>query len=264
MKKYTVFKLFWITIFICLCFGYLLNINALYVIFVWVLFFVFIVSWASFDMRLQFFIPVFFKGNLQGKKLALTFDDGPTLFTPYILNLLEQYNCKATFFCIGQQIEKYPDIAKQIVNQGHIIANHTYTHTNKMGFLSSAEVLIEIEKNQKLIQQTVQIIPQWFRPPFGVTNPSITKAIQQCNLICIGWNIRSLDTVSKTADEIFKRVKRKLKPNGIILLHDTNEKTVVALEQLLVELKKQHYTVVPLNELIAQNAYSNEKDNFII
>jgi peptidoglycan-N-acetylglucosamine deacetylase len=261
MNKYTVFRLFWITVFVLLCLGYLLNKNALYVIFIWLFVFVCMVSWASFDMRLQFFIPAFFKGNLQGKNIALTFDDGPTLYTPQVLDLLEKYNYKATFFCIGQQIQQHPNIAKQILSKGHSIANHTYTHTNKMGFLSVNEVISEIEQNQQIIQQTLQITPQWFRPPFGVTNPSIAKAIQQTNLKCIGWNIRSLDTVIQSPTKIVNRLKRKLKPNGIVLMHDTSEKSVIALEQLLKEIKLQQYTVVPLSDLLVQQPYSNEKNN---
>jgi len=265
MNKYLVFKLLWALIFVFLIVGYLFDKISLFVIFWALLVCLGLLSWASFDMRLQLFTPVFFKGK-QGNinNLALTFDDGPTLFTPKILDLLEKSNCKATFFCIGQQIEKYPEIAKQIIASGHIIANHTYTHTTKMGFLSVEEVVQEIDKNQKLIKNLLNISPQWFRPPFGVTNPAIAKAITQNKMLCIGWNIRSLDTISKSAAEIFNRIQPKLKTNGIILLHDTSEKTVQALEQLLVEIKKQQFTVVPLDELIAEKAYKNEKNNFTI
>lgn len=260
MSRYTIFRLFWIFIFLLLCLGYLLNLNGLAVIFIWLLVFIGIVSWASFDMRLQFFVPAIFKGNLAGNKIALTFDDGPTPFTLEIIDLLDKYQYKATFFCIGKQIQQYPDIAKKIIEKGHILANHTFTHSPKMGFLSANAVIDEIEKNQKLINQTLQITPQWFRPPFGVTNPAIAKAICQSNLSCIGWSIRSLDTVSKTPNEVYNRVIRKLKPNGIVLMHDTSKKTVLALEQLLREVEQQQFTVVPLNVLIDLDPYNNEKN----
>ncbi|UYW00991.1 polysaccharide deacetylase family protein [Flavobacterium agricola] len=217
-----------------------------------------LLAWASFDMRLQFFLPARYKGNYKNKTISLTFDDGPTPFTLQVLNILAKHNCKATFFCIGKQIEQYPEIAKQIVKQGHILANHTYSHTAKMGFLSTQNVYNEIHSNQQVIINQIGVKPNWFRPPFGVTNPAIAKAIKKNKLVCIGWNIRSLDTISKTSEEVFNRVKRKLKPGGIILLHDTSNQTVEALEQLLLEIKKQQLTVVPLNELLDLDAYKNE------
>ena len=260
MLRYRLLQFTFLLILLAILVGYFTNQVSLWFIVPLALTYLGLVVWSSFDLRLQTFIPVVFKGKETGNHLALTFDDGPTEFTSQILELLQKHNVKATFFLIGKQIEKYPEIAQNILKNGHTVGNHTYSHTNKMGFLSKNEVLAEITQNQNTIKKHLKVTPKWFRPPFGVTNPSISKAIKTSNLACIGWSIRSLDTISKSPDEIVKRVMRKLKPNGIILLHDTSSNSVIALEQLLVEIKKQQFTIVPLQELIHESAYQNEKN----
>lgn len=261
MSRNTAFRLIWVILFIFSLYGFMIKDWP------WVLSVILLIgligmtAWGSFDLRLQFFSPVIFKGKITGNNIALTFDDGPSTYTLQVLDLLQKHNFKATFFCIGNQIQKHPEIALEILKQGHSIGNHTLTHTSKMGFLPYKEIKKEICENTRIIESVLKVTPQWFRPPFGVTNPTIAKVIKEEKLTCIGWNIRSLDTVSKSSEEIVHRVKRKLKPNGIILMHDTSQISVNALEQLLLEIKKQQFTVVPLQELILELPYKNEKVN---
>ncbi|MEC4113279.1 polysaccharide deacetylase family protein [Myroides pelagicus] len=208
-------------------------------------------TWGAFDIRLNVFVKAITsnKGETR-KRIAITFDDGPTLFTPMVLELLHKYNAKATFFCIGNQVSKYPLILKQTFVEGHLIGNHTQTHTTRMGFLSADEVTQEIELGEQTIENVLGIRPMWYRPPFGVTNPKIANALSKTHYKIAGWNIRSLDTVIDREQRIFERLKRKIRPGGIILLHDTSNKSVNVLEQLLIELTNQHYEMVTLDELL--------------
>ncbi|MDR0228205.1 MAG: polysaccharide deacetylase family protein [Flavobacteriaceae bacterium] len=218
-----------------------------------------LLAWGSFDIRQNVFVRAISSFSVgKNKQIAITFDDGPTLFTPKVLELLQQHQAKATFFCIGKQVEQYPDILQQIVAQKHTIGNHTYTHTHKMGFLSASEVLEEIQQAEKTIYTAIGLQTQFFRPPFGVTNPNIAKALKQTHYKVIGWNIRSLDTVIDEEERIFERIKKKVKPGAIILLHDTTDKTVAVLARLLNYLEQQGYQAVGINELLNTSSY--EKD----
>ena len=193
--------------------------------------------------------------DIKGNKIAITFDDGPHPETENVLRLLEKYNAKGTFFCIGSQIEKYPEIFKKIIDQGHVVGNHTYTHSPKMGFFSTARVSDELQRTNKIIEITGSKNVKLSRPPYGVTSPSIAKALKRAGLYVIGWNIRSLDTVIKEEDVIFRRIKNMLAPGSIILLHDTSARTVNVLEQLLVLLQQNNYEAITVDELLNIPAY---------
>jgi len=206
--------------------------------------------WGAFDIRLGYFIPVIYRKKTNKKIIAITFDDGPTDFTPKALDLLEKYNAKATFFCIGKQIEKHPDICRRIYSEKHQLGNHSYSHTNSFGFFSTEKVREELQKTAFLLQEITGEKNHYFRPPFGVTNPHIAKAVKELGYQVIGWNIRSLDTVIEDENKILKRITNKLKPGSIILLHDTSDKTIRVLEQLLLTLQKENYQMITINKLL--------------
>ena len=210
-----------------------------------------ITSWGAFDMKLNYFSKNICQANhCKEKVIALTFDDGPHEKTIDVLDLLLKYNAKATFFCIGKQIEKYPEIVKRIIAEGHNIGNHSYSHSNWNGFFSAEKIASEIEQTNTLITQLVNVKTRFYRPPFGVTNPNIAKAISKTNQMAIGWNIRSLDTVIKNENFILERIKKRVQPGSIILLHDTSAKTVSVLEQLLLFLQSESYKTVTIDELL--------------
>ena len=249
-------------IFVCLLlllFIFSFNGNIKWFVFVATLFVWLIITiWGSFDIRSQYLIKTYnCNPNEKGRKIALTFDDGPTEFTTGILDVLKKHNAKATFFCIGTQIEKHPDIFRRIISEGHLAGNHSYSHSNRIGFFSTTKVLQEIQKNDSIIKSYLGKFPLLFRPPFGVTNPQIARAIAKTNHKVIGWNNRSLDTVIKDDKKIFKRIKRKLKAGGIVLLHDTSAKTADALEQLLLFLRSEDYAVLALDELLKIKPYED-------
>lgn len=119
-----------------------------------------------------------------------------------------------------------------------------------MGFKSTKNMVKEIQDNAKLIEEKVGVKDVYFRPPFGVTNPRIRRAVKKLNQTVIGWNIRSFDTVNHDEEMIFKRIKRRISPGSIILLHDTSDKTVNVVRSLLEYLKKEKYKSVTIHELL--------------
>lgn len=220
-------------------------------------FFVFsaVVVWGSFDIQLGYFVNSIIDKKTKIKEIALTFDDGPTEFTPKFLDLLKEKNIKATFFCIGKQIEKYPETFQRIIVEGHSIGNHSFSHSNNTGFLSTSKMIEEIDKCDEVIFKIGNIKTDLYRPPFGVTNPSIAKAIKKTHKKSIGWNVRSLDTVITDEKKILKKVTKNLKKGSIILLHDTSEKTYNVLVELLLFLEREKYSTFTIDSII------NSKNN---
>lgn len=193
------------------------------------------------------------------KKIALTFDDGPSEFTLEVLELLKKYNAKAAFFCIGKNIEKHPEIVKQIIAQGHLVGNHSYSHSKFFDFYNAGQIQEEIEKTDALLEKLTSKKINFFRPPYGVTTPSIRRALKLTEHKTIGWNIRSLDGGTKNQELILNRITKRVSPGGIVLLHDTGEHSVLVLEQFLQFLQQNNYQVVSIEELLNLNAYEIER-----
>lgn len=207
-----------------------------------ILLFLGIISWGVFDIRLSFFTPTQCRlKNHPHKTVVLTFDDGPSPLTPAFLDLLQKYQVKAIFFCIGKQIEQHPEIVHRMIAEGHIVANHTYSHQPKNIFSKKA-LIAEIKATDEVLAQQ-GITTSLFRPPYGITCPPVARAIKATNKQTIGWNIRSLDTVIHNEDKLFNRVVRKLTHGNIILFHDRLPHTLNVLERLLQYLKENNYTV---------------------
>lgn len=190
-------------------------------------------------------------------EIAITFDDGPhPEFTPKVLDLLKTNNVKGTFFCIGKHIESYPELFKRIISEGHTIGNHTFNHENNFGFIKTKEVIKELESTNEIIEKISRLKVNLFRPPFGVTNPRIKRGVNTIGLQSIGWSIRSFDTTSKPKKTIVESIEKNLKKGDVILLHDTSEKSVEILEQLLLFLKQNKYESVTIDSLFNIKAYA--------
>ncbi|TDX84893.1 polysaccharide deacetylase family protein [Epilithonimonas xixisoli] len=217
---------------------------------IWFFVFSAVVVWGSFDIQFGYFVDSIINKKTKIKEIALTFDDGPTECTPKFLDLLKEYNIKATFFCIGKQIEKYPETFQRIIAEGHSVGNHTYSHSNKTGFLSTSKMIEEIKKCDEVMLKIGSFKTDLYRPPFGVTNPNIAKAIKKTAKKSIGWNVRSLDTVIQDEKKILKKVTKNLKKGSIILLHDTSEKTYNVLVELLLFLEREKYSTFTIDSMI--------------
>ncbi len=186
--------------------------------------------------------------RLKGKTnaVALTFDDGVDLEqTPKVLAVLRNYNVKATFFIIGEKAELHPEIVKNILSEGHKIGIHTYSHKGIFPLLSYENTLDEIKKTKDILERISRQPVTLFRPPFGVTNPNIGKAVKELNLQTIGWSIRSYDTnMSQERIEVAEKVISKLKGNDIILLHDDRQGSDILVDELLKRLQMMNYQTV--------------------
>ncbi len=190
------------------------------------------------------------------KQVAITFDDGPHENTTVILDLLQRYQAKASFFCIGKQIKEHPLVLQRTLAEGHVIGNHTYTHSTVISLYSASSFANEIKQTDQLIQQITGQSPLLFRPPYGVTNPTIARAIQHTGHSVIGWNRRSFDTVIPSATLITKKITKHLQSGDVILLHDTKPITATVLEQLLLFLQENHYETVTVDQLFSIPAYA--------
>ncbi|PXY44984.1 polysaccharide deacetylase family protein [Flavobacterium hydrophilum] len=191
------------------------------------------------------------------KKIALTFDDGPSVYTLEVLELLKKYNAKATFFCIGKNIETHPEIIQKVIDEGHFVGNHSYSHSKFFDFYNEDKITEELSKTDKLLEKFTSKKIKFFRPPYGVTTPSIRRALKITEHKVIGWNIRSLDGGTKNQELILNRIKKRVSPGGIVLLHDTAPHSVLVLEQFLQFLQQNNYEVVSIEELLNLKAYEN-------
>ncbi|MCD0469479.1 polysaccharide deacetylase family protein [Flavobacterium sp. JAS] len=191
------------------------------------------------------------------KKIAITFDDGPSIFTLEVLELLKKHNAKATFFCIGKNIETHPEIIKQIIAEGHLVGNHSYNHSKFFDFYNAKKITEELQKTDSLLEKFTSKKINFFRPPYGVTTPSIRRALKITGHKVIGWNIRSLDGGTKNQNLIFNRIIKRVSPGGIVLLHDTGSHSVLVLEQFLQFLQQNNYEVISVEELLNLKAYED-------
>ncbi|WP_281637853.1 polysaccharide deacetylase family protein [Flavobacterium marginilacus] len=256
--KYILTNVFFILLLLLLALAsFYVVIDVRYFVFVGILWFIIVFIGSSF-IGSNYHVKTFCSNPLiTEKKIAITFDDGPNEMTAAVLEVLKKYDVKAAFFCIGKNIESHPEILTETIKQGHAIGNHSYSHSPFFDFYSKAKIIAEIEKTDALIETILGRKTTLFRPPYGVTNPSIRKALAVTRHKTIGWNIRSLDGVFKNRKFLLDRIIKRIKPGGIVLLHDTSIETVNVLEQLLSFLEKNNYSVVPLEELLNIKAYEN-------
>ena len=211
--------------------------------------------YSSANICSQAYIKTLCKVDTNEKKIAITFDDGPdTFITPELLKILDLYNVKATFFCIGKHIENNKELLKELDQKGHIIGNHTWSHDRWFDLFSSNKMRADIDKTTKLIFEIINKKTKLFRPPYGVTNPNLKRAIRNLNFHTIGWSIRSFDTINNT-EKTLKRIKKKLSSGDIILFHDNREHILEILKLFLEYCKKEGYEIVRLDELLNIKAY---------
>jgi len=191
------------------------------------------------------------------KVISLTFDDGPHgEATEKVLAVLKEFKVTATFFCIGNKINNEISLFKKMSEEGHIIANHSYSHGNLFDLQPTNKLIEELELTNKTIKNAIGKTPLFFRPPYGIATPALGRAIQKTNMVSVGWNIRSFDTSIKNPEKIFQKIKPQIKQGSIILLHDRVEGCDVVVRLLLNYLKENNYTVLRLDKLINKPAYA--------
>lgn len=199
----------------------------------------------------QLFGSITSRVETQEKVVALTFDDGPTDNTGAILSLLDDYQVKATFFLIGQDIEQHPEEAKKIVVAGHQIGNHTYSH-QRMVLKNPSFIKNEIEKNDALIANIGYQETPVVRPPYGKKLIGFPYYLNKHQRKTITWNLEPDTFFTKAVDKI-NYVKENIQPGSIILMHpmyDRTDNELQAIEGILQSLTDEGYTFVTVDELL--------------
>lgn len=195
------------------------------------------------------------RADTEVKVVALTYDDGPSPpSTNQLLDILDRYQVKATFFEIGRSIEKHPEIVPMIVARGHEWANHSYSHTDMM-FKPREFLLSEIEKTDKLLQELgVKQDSISFRPPFGRRFVVLSCLLSQMHKKLIMWDVDSLDYENTfTAENIANRVIDNVRSGSIVLMHDgggDRSKTLAATQAIVKTLQSKGYAFKTVSELL--------------
>lgn len=154
-------------------------------------------------------------------EVSLTFDDGPdALITPQVLDLLDRYGAKASFFCIGEKAAAFPDIVRAIVRRGHSVENHTYRHPHAFAFFGMKALRREIEAAQTVIAGVSGRAPLFFRAPAGFRSPLLDPALAACGLRYVSWTRRGYDAVRCDPAQILRSLTRDLAAGDVLVLHD--------------------------------------------
>ena len=196
---------------------------------------------------------VYRKHENQYKKIALTFDDGPhPRLTPKILEILDKYNVKATFFTVGINVHYYPETFEEIVSHGHEIGNHTYTHPH-VSRVDMATLKSEIERCEDEIYEHGEYKTKLFRPPEGMIDNGVATLLKELDYKVILWDIDTRDWDHTNARDIAEMIVKRVSSGDIILMHDYisyNSPTPEALEIFLPMLISKGYQFVTVSELI--------------
>lgn len=212
-----------------------------------------IMVFGSYSIRYSFYLPSYCKLDTSESVLSLTFDD--TLATPrqtcQILDILKQHDIRATFFVIGKYIPGNEDLLRRIHAEGHLIGNHSFCHTVAFTYMSSERVVEDLKAWEELLEAAGVPNDKLFRPPFGVTNPSIARAVKVLGYKAIGWNVRSFDTKYKSYEPCLKVLLPKLGAGDIVLLHDSLLFSHKLLEALLYHIKNKGFEVKDLRSFLS-------------
>lgn len=199
--------------------------------------------YASYSIKSQVYVRALCRVKTQEKVVYLTFDDAPdAVQTPKVLDVLKRNNIKAAFFCIGSRIAGCEPIVKRIADDGHLIGNHSFSHKNSFPLLGRRKMVEDIEQCQSELKRATGSDTQFFRPPFGVTNPRVAYAVRKLNLKVIGWSIRTYDTNQPPVEKVLRRIRRQLKSGSIILLHDGISGSETLLQAVIDTIRSEGYS----------------------
>jgi peptidoglycan/xylan/chitin deacetylase (PgdA/CDA1 family) len=215
---------------------------------------------ASFFPRSNFFLPVISRGNTGQNMVALTFDDGPAQpTTRQILELLDKYSVKVTFFVSGANALKHPEIIGEIIARGHAIGNHSFNH-NPFLMLGSYNYLYqEIFRAQEVLEK-MGVNALAFRPPVGIISPKLPLVMDKLGMFCVTFNCRAFDAGNRRIKNLGSRILKKVKADDIILLHDVPSRSeednaiiLSEIESVVQGLIIRGLKIVPLSTLIGRD-----------
>jgi peptidoglycan-N-acetylglucosamine deacetylase len=207
-------------------------------------------------LRWRVFVDAVVRGPAGARGVVLTFDDGPhPQWTKRILGLLKERGATATFFVVARKAEAHPDIVRAILDDGHAVELHSYSHDRLLSLRSERRVREDLERGIAVLQQTTGLRPTLFRPPIGHTNPTIARVAHALELTVVGWTVAGHDGVSWAhPSDVAARVQRDLRDGSIVLLHDAAEHddrepaAVQALPAILDAIAAEGLPIVPLHE----------------
>jgi peptidoglycan/xylan/chitin deacetylase (PgdA/CDA1 family) len=170
-------------------------------------------------------------------EVALTFDDGPDPeVTPHVLDLLAERGARATFFAVGRRVEAHPDLAAEIARQGHLVENHSHTHSPAFSMYPPAALRREIERAQDAIAKATDRAPRLFRAPAGLRSPLLEPVLHRAGLALASWTRRGFDTLSSAPDRVARRLLAGLAPGDVLLLHDGGAARTAAGRPVVLEV----------------------------
>src|SRR6266516_95608 len=205
------------------------------------------------DLRAQG--RILYSGNTQLREIALTFDDGPDPnYTPQILDVLQRYGIKATFFCIGRQVEAYPQIVRQEYEAGHVIGNHSWTHPD-LGLLPASDILSELNQTFGAIQEVIGVQLAFFRPPYGSLSTQVLAQACHLGVTTVMWNAGedARDWSRPGVKFIIRQILSLVRNGSIILMHDgggDRSQTVAALPVIIQRLQDRGFQLVTIQQMV--------------
>jgi peptidoglycan/xylan/chitin deacetylase (PgdA/CDA1 family) len=194
----------------------------------------------------------FTRGSAGTRRIALTFDDGPSsVRTVKILDILGENEIRATFFVLGEKVEDHPEVLRRIIDEGHEIGNHSYTHRD-MKKLDITGIKKEIESTQEIIKQYTGMPPRIFRPPYGSTNKELRQYCKEAGMVICKWSVDPKDWKKSVSIEAMRStIREQTRGGSVIILHDIKKKTQEALPQIIDDLKDSGFEFILLSRMIA-------------
>jgi len=188
--------------------------------------------------------------------VLLTFDDGPhPYYTRKLLDILKEHHVHATFFLVGKQIEKYPDLAQAIARDGHEFGNHTYNHYN-LTTLSTSEIIKELEQTRHALGKSTGKNTRWFRPPGGNYNDRVIHTARSCGHTMVLWDVMPRDHLHVEPDTLLHHVLQNTSDGDIILLHSGIDSTIACLPRLIEALQSRGFHFITVSERTALHPYA--------
>ena len=199
-------------------------------------------------LKLNYFVSS--TNRLNSNKVLLSFDDGPEpSTTPQVLDILKKHEVGALFFTIGEKVQANKALTERINEEGHLIGNHSNTHNNILALYSTRSLINDLRQAENELDKIIKDRPKLFRPPIGYTNPNFSRALKRLELKCVGWRLRSFDTLFKSSYKLSKHLIKSVRSGDIVLLHDNLDVTLNALSDFIIQAKKNGIVFVSRQEV---------------
>lgn len=208
-------------------------------------------------------IPIY-NVDTQEKVVSLSFDAAwGNEQTQTLLDILDKYKIKSTFFLVGSWVDNYPDDVKKISDAGHDVGNHSDTHAH-LPQLDKTGTISELKNCNEKVKKITGKSPTLFRPPYGDYNNAVVEATNSIDMYCVQWNIDSLDWKNPSPQDMVARIKKNLCPGSIILMHNGAENTPEALPMIIEMIQKEGYKIVPVSKILLKGDYTTDPQGKMI